>query len=327
MDTAPAPRIAVPAEIEAAALRGLDPAAPVCTLSGETMGTTWQVQAALSHRLKLDSDDLKAKIQARLDAVVGEMSHWDEASNLCRFNRADKGTTTHLPRDFAKVMVCALNIARESDGAFDPAQGRLTDLWGLGPNPAPAEPQATAIAKALSESGWHKLAFDPATAALQQPGGLWLDLSGIAKGYAVDAVADLLGTYGIGHALVEIGGECTGRGMRPDGDPWWVDLESPPGLALPPLRVALHQLSVATSGDYLRGAHTLDPRTGWPAIHGTTAVSVLHRRCVEADAWATALSVVKLPDAQALAIRHDLAARIVLRSGAEWLSPTLRAML
>lgn len=327
MEADPAPRIAVPVEIDAAALRGFDPAAPVCTLSGETMGTTWQVQAALPKRLGLVADGLTSKIQARLDSIVGEMSHWDEASILCRFNRANAGSATQLPTDFAQVIACALNVARESDGAFDPAQGQLTDLWGLGPNPAPAEPEATAIAEAQSVSGWRKLAFDPSTSALHQPGGLWLDLSGIAKGYAVDAVADLLGTLGISHALVEIGGECTGRGMRPDGDPWWVDLESPPGLSLSPLRVALHQLSVATSGDYLRGAHTLDPRTGWPAIHGTTAVSVLHRHCMEADAWATALGVVKLPEAQALAIRHDLAARIVLRSGAEWLSPALRAML
>lgn len=324
---APAPRIAVPTDIAAAALRGFDPAAPLCMISGHTMGTTWQVQAALPAKANITATDLQTHIDARLAGIVREMSHWKADSDLSRFNHAPAQSAIALPPDFATVMACALGIARQSDGAFDPAQGRLTDVWGLGPRPATGEPDDTAIADALHLSGWHKLAFAPEPAMLRQPGGLWLDLSGIAKGYAADAVADLLGHLGLGHALVNIGGECAGRGIRPDGDPWWVDLESPPGIALAPLRVALHQLSVATSGDYLRGAHTLDPRSGRPAIHATTAVSVIHRQCMEADAWATALSVVSLPDAQTLAIRHDLAVRIVLRSGAEWLSPALRAML
>lgn len=324
---APAPRIAVPTAIDAAALRNFDSTAPLCMISGQTMGTTWQVQAALPASANITAADLQARIDARLDVIVREMSHWQADSDLSRYNNAAAQSAVALPPDFATVMACALDIARHSDGAFDPAQGRLTDIWGLGPRPATGEPDDTAIAEALRLSGWHKLAFAPDTAMLHQPGGLWLDLSGIAKGYAADAVADLLGRLGLGHALVNIGGECAGRGMRPDGDPWWVDLECPPGLALAPLRVALHQLSVATSGDYLRGAHTLDPRSGRPAIHATTVVSVIHQRCMEADAWATALSVVALPDAQMLAIRHDLAARIVLRSGAEWLSPALRAML
>lgn len=327
IDLAPAPRIAVPVDIDAAALRGFDPAAPLCMIDGQTMGTTWQVQAALPAKAGFTANDLRLRIQARLDGIVREMSHWADDSDLSRYNHAAAGSAITLPPDFATVMACALAIADRCDGAFDPAQGRLTDLWGLGPRPANGVPDESAIAEALHLSGWRKLAFAPETAMLRQPGGLWLDLSGIAKGHAADMVADLLGSLGLGHALVNVGGECVGRGMRPDGDPWWVDLESPPGLALPPLRVALHQLCVATSGDYLRGAHTLDPRTGHPAIHVTTAVSVIHRRCMEADAWATALSVAELPDAQALAIRHDLAARIVLRSGAEWLSPALQAML
>lgn len=326
-ETCPAPRLAVPTQIAAAGLRGHDPAAPVCALSGETMGTTWQVRAAVPHRLGLSATHLSARIAARLKEIVRALSHWDASSDLCAFNRAKPGTAIALAPDFATVMACALTVAQASDGAFDPAQGRLTDLWGLGPRPWQGEPDPGTLAEARKASGWRRLAYDPATATLRQPGGLWLDLSGIAKGHAADAVADLLAGLGMAHALVEIGGEWAGRGIRPDGDPWWIDLESPPGLALPPLRIALHQLGVATSGDYLRGAHTLDPRTGQPAIHATTAVSVLHRQCMAADAWATALSVADPDAAQALATRHGLAARIVSRAGTEWLSPALQAML
>lgn len=321
------PRIAVPAAIDPAALAGHDPAARVAVFGGETMGTTWSVQAALSGGDPAGEAALTEAITARLATICTQMSHWDKASLLSRFNTAPAGSTITLPRDFAQVIAGALAVAQASGGAFDPALGRLTDLWGLGPNPAPAPPSLAALTQARAAGGWHRLAFDPAWATLHQPGGVWLDLSGIAKGFAVDAIADLLAARGVRHALVEIGGECAARGLRPDGDPWWVDLEAPPAASLPGLRVALHGLAVATSGDYLRGAHTLDPVTGQPLMGAVTAVSVLHPSCMQADAWATALGAAPLPRAQQLATAHALAARMVLRSGEEWLSPALQAML
>jgi thiamine biosynthesis lipoprotein len=323
----PAPRIAVPDAIDPAALRGFDPAAPVVTCSGATMGTRWQVHAALPPVLGLDAAMLGARIQARLDGIVADMSHWEQTSHLCRFNRAHAGSRIALSPDLAAVIADALEIAAASQGAFDPSLGRLTDIWGLGPWKRERDPTAREIAIARAASGWQRLAFDPGHRILRQPGGLWLDLSGIAKGFAVDAVADLLARHGVHHVLVEIGGELAGRGLRPDGDPWWVDIEDPPGLSLPRLRIALHQLSVATSGDYLRGAHTIDPRTGRPAIHDTTAVTVLHPCCMRADGWATALGTVPFAAARQMACDHALIARIVLRDGTEWISPALAAMM
>ena len=140
----------------------------------------------------------------------------------------------------------------------------------------------------------------------------------------------MLAARGIGHCLVEVGGECVGRGMRPDGDPWWVELEAPPELRVKPIRVALHQLAVATSGDYVRGRHTIDPRTGKRIANGVASVSVLHARAMEADAWATALTVLGREEGAALAVREGLAARIITRDGGmtrEWLSPALVAMV
>jgi thiamine biosynthesis lipoprotein len=274
----------------------------------------------------VDRAALRAAIQQRLDGIVGEMSHWDDASLLSAFNRAEPGSWTTLPPDFARVIACALAVAERSDGAFDPAIGRLTDLWGLGPNPMHSEPSAQDVAAAHAASGWQRLAFDAGAARLRQPGGLWLDLSGIAKGYAADAVADLLQQHGLFHVLAEVGGECVGRGMRPDGDPWWVEAEAPDSFAGPSLRIALHQLAVATSGDYLAGAHTIDPASGWPAIDATSAVTVLHASCMVADAWASAL-LARPHAAHEIAVREGLAARIVERDGGEWLSPALCRML
>nr|WP_276046577.1 MULTISPECIES: FAD:protein FMN transferase [unclassified Sphingomonas] len=289
------------------------------------MGTGWRVLVAV--RPGAAVEPLHTAIQQRLDGLVAEMSHWLATSTLGRFNQAPAGSATVLPPDFAHVMAAALDIAARSGGAFDPALGRLTDCWGLGPRTVAQPPAADAIAAAQAESGWQRLTFDPAARRLHQPGGVWLDLSGIAKGHAADVVAAVIAAAEHGHALVEVGGECVGRGIRPDGDPWWVELEAPPGVALAPLRVALHQLAVATSGDYVRGAHTLDPRTGRPIGHDTAAVSVLHASAMIADAWASALTVIEPEAALALATREQLAARIVSRSGREWLSPALAAML
>ncbi len=292
------------------------------------MGTYWRVRIAAPPGLDLAA--VRTAITARLATIVEEMSHWSPTSSLSRFNSAPGGSWTTLPPDFAVVMATGLAIAERSDGAFDPTIGRLTDLYGLGPNPAASPPAAEAIEAALTVSGWRRLAFDAGARQLRQSGGLWLDLSGIAKGHAVDTVANLLDGMGLRHALVEIGGECAGRGMRPDSEPWWVDLETPPGVTLPPLRIALHQIAVATSGNYVRGDHSLDPRTGQPIRNGVVSASVLHASAMQADAWATAITVLGQDGGADLARRERLAARIVCVTGEsveEWISPALALML
>ena len=320
-------RIALPPTIDAAAFAARDPSAVVIDLHGETMGTSWSVRFAAP--AGTDPSAIRAAIVARLAGLVAEMSHWVPDSLLCRFNRSAPGTWTTLPPDFAHVMMRGLAIAALTGGAFDPAIGRLVDAWGFGPVPVAAPPSALDIETARATSGWSRLSFAPGGAHLRQPGGTALDLSGIAKGHAVDAIADLLRDSGIPTALVEIGGELVGRGIRPDGDPWWVDLESPPGLALPPLRIALHGQAVATSGDYRRGAHTLDPRTGRPIETGVESVSVIHQTALDADAWATALTVLGA-DGLSLAHNRGIAARLVTMidgSAQEYVTPALAEML
>lgn len=290
------------------------------------MGTGWSVRCAVpaGH----DMAAVQAAIEARLADLVAQTSHWDAGSALCRFNALPPGGVATLPGDLAAVIDLSLRIAHASGGAFDPAIGRLVDLWGFGPPGPQPPPGCHAVAAARRVSGWHRLRWNAGDRRLRQPGGLALDLSGVAKGHAVDAVADLLAERGIGHCLVEIGGELVGRGLRPDGDPWWVELEDPPGIALPPVRVALHQCAVATSGDYLRGTHSIDPRTGRPATNGVAAVSVIAATAMLADAWATAIAVGWPDDATIAA--HRIAARIVLRDAdgmREVLTPALAAML
>lgn len=298
-------------------------------LVGETMGTSW------SAKIVGGSDDLADEIGKVLDRVVAQMSHWEPGSDISRFNAGEPGRWQPLPREFEAVLARALQVSEASGGAFDPAMGALADLWGFGPAGARPFPADSAIDEALRNSGARHIEQESRRARRLVPAQL--DFSGIAKGYAVDAVADRL--RGLGHRdfLIEIGGELRGEGIRPDGQPWWVDLEPVPGYALAPIRVALHGLSVATSGDYRRTfthagkryAHTLDPRTGRPLENGVASVTVLHPSCMLADAWATALTVLGA-EGMALAEKEELAAHMVVRKGAafeEHLSPALREML
>lgn len=319
------PRLAVP-PIDPAALTGWDPRTAVMELGGATMGTRWQVRFAAPPRLDLPA--LTHAIEAMLDGVVAEMSHWAPESLLSRFNNAPVGRWMALPPDFATVMAAALDLASATDGAFDPAVGGLVDLWGFGPTPRVGTPVEAAIAAVLAQGGWRQLRFDPAERRLQRLSDVRLDLSGIAKGHAVDRLATVLAARDIRHSLVEIGGEFVGLGMRPDGDPWWIELETP-GMVAAPIRVALHQLAVATSGDYVRGRHTIDPRSG-RAVGHALAVSVVHRSAMLADGWATALGVVAPDEMIALAEAQELMVRALIRQRdgvREWISPALAALI
>jgi len=328
-------RVVVPLEIAATA-----PAlgAVVHCLHGQTMGTSWC--AKFSGPRALDGVGLQRAIQRVLDGVVAQMSPWEPGSDLSRFNRAAAGDWQTLPAAFAQVMACAMAVARASDGAFDPTAGELVNLWGFGPpGRVAAAPTPSCIDAARARCGWWRLA-QRGGEQLQQPGGLLLDLSAIAKGFGVDEVARLLAQRGFENHLVEVGGELRGAGVRPDGQPWWVDLHVPPEKTMAPLaptRIALHGLSVATSGDYLRcfddhgvrRSHTLDPRSGWPVSHGLASVSVLHAECMWADAWSTALTVLGPQQGLALATRLGLAALFVERRDAglvETLSPAMAAL-
>ena len=299
------------------------------------MGMTWSARAVLPAGLA--SDIAREAVQARLDRLVAEVSHWEPASALSRFNRAGAGEQVALPDDLWAVLETGLALAAGSDGAFDPTMGRLVDLWGFGPAGPREAPTPQAVADARADAGWRRLQLSDVGRSARQPGGLALDLSGIAKGYGVDLAVETLATLGVTACLVEIGGELKGAGVRPTGEPWWVEIETPPDLAPAPepIRLALHGLAVATSGDYRlsreadgrRLAHTLDPRTGAPLEGAPASVTVIHERCMMADALSTVLTVLGPDAGMAYAEAEGIAARILARSGDERLSSAFQAML
>lgn len=286
------------------------------------MGTSWSAQ------IVAPPAGCTAAIEAALARIIDQMSHWDADSVISRFNRAPIGEWVPLPTEMLTVLRAGLDMARLSDGAFDPAIGRLVDHWGFGPNPTSS---AYAIARP-----WSRIEVERGHA--RRLADVALDFSGIAKGFAVDAVAEELRDMGVANFLIEIGGELRGDGIKPDLQPWWVDVEPPIDLPVPTLRVALCDMAMATSGDYRRfrmqdGArlsHSIDPLTGHPIAQGVASVTVLHEQAMLADAWATAITVMGPNRGMHLATRHGLAARLVMRtdSGAqEYMTPAMAAML
>lgn len=313
------------------------PSARMLELGGHTMGTTWSVKlygAALPPRETLQRD-----IEAELQLVVAQMSTWEAQSALSLYNSAAAGWHT-LPQPCFDVIAAALDVAKQSTGAYDPTVGPVVNLWGFGPDArGDALPGVTDIDAARARCGWWRVALNEAQRAVLQPGDAYIDLSAIAKGYGVDRVAAHLREAGCDSFLVEVGGELCGEGVKPDGQPWWVELEYPVGRASAPLIVALHGLAVATSGDYRRCwfdadgkryAHTIDPRTGAPVRHGLASVSVLHNRCMLADALSTALMVMGVEEGMQYAAEHDIAALFIDRDNGRYvesMSPAMAAML
>lgn len=328
-------RVLVPLEINS--VPPAEIGAVIHTLRGETMGTTWSVKFAGD--AMLPRAELWEGIQAELDRVVAQMSTWLPESDLSKFNRARAGYWRNLPAEFTKVLDYALFVATNTGGAYDPTVGPLVNLWGFGPERSTSRiPRSTDIDAAKERCGWAKITLDAAGCRARQTGGVSLDLSSIAKGFGVDLVAIYLQQQGLVSYLVEVGGELRGFGVKPDGLPWWVSLESPQAEGEPETIVALHGLSVATSGNYrryfhengVRYSHTIDPRTGYPIAHNVASVTVLHAECMVADALSTALTVLGPEEGMAYAVENNLAALFVEQKEtgfAERMTPALAAML
>jgi thiamine biosynthesis lipoprotein len=289
-------------------------------LLGETMGTEWSL-AAVAPPGSTD-DLLRRALEEVFARIISQMSQWDEESDLSRFNRAAPGTSHRLQKELAHVLDCALHIARASAGAFDPTIGTASDLWGFGYWSIPDRLPSKQDAAGTRRHRWTDVTLEENGRVLLQPGGLRLDLSGIAKGFAVDAGMEALSRLGVDHALLNIGGELRGSGLRADGLPWWVDIEVPPSSTAQTTRVGLTGWSIATSGSYSRRrwvesqswSHTIDPESGLPLTDDILAVTVLHPGCMQADALATAITVLGTEKGLAFAETNAIPARMVTKS-------------
>lgn len=290
--------------------------------SGRTMGTGYTVKA-VGVPETIDAQTLQARIDAILAGINRRMSTYDQNSELSRFNRNPSTEWVAISDELALVIKEALRISRVSGGAFDPTVGPLVNLWGFGPEMKDDEvPSQEALDAARARVGYEKVELRAAPSALRKArGDIYLDLSAVAKGYAVDRVAAYLESLNIPDYMVEIGGELRAKGHNPRGEPWNIAIEKPvPGEQSIQRIVQLTGDGVATSGDYRnffekdgqRYSHAIDPHTGWPIHHRLASVTVIDPSCMHADALATTLLVLGPEAGFELAQRQDLAAFFIV---------------
>lgn len=295
-------------------------------LSGSAFGTTWHVRL-VAQRGPPAPAALASEIRSVLDAVDAHMSTWRDDSEISRFNASRSTGWYSVAPETARAVREALEVHRLSGHAFDPTVAPLVALWGFGATGSSRRlPPAAAEIRAVLprvDAGKLRVRDDP-PALRKVRSDLSLDLSGVGKGYAVDAVARRLEALGLRQFLVEVGGELRGRGEGPMGGPWRVGIERPePGAGAIGWVVALADASLATSGDYRRffewegrrRSHVIDPRSGRPVEHDLVSVSVLAAQAARADAWATALLVLGPEAGWRVAEREGLAVLFVRDRG------------
>ena len=284
------------------------------------MGTTYTVKVApgASPSLATRIAELEGRVRQALDEVDRLMSTFRPDSELSRFNRAPANVPVALSPDTIEVFSLALEVHRESGGAFDVTVGPLVEAWGFGPERHRRPPAADALQELRDRVGSHLLQLDPAAGTLTKiREGVECDLSAVAKGYAADRVATALAAAGVDRYMVELGGEVRVHGLNRNDRPWQIGVERPlPGQRGVQRILPLTEGGLATSGDYRnfyeiggrRYSHALDPRTGAPVTHSLASVSVLAADCATADAWATALLVLGPDEGYRLAEERNIRA-------------------
>lgn len=283
--------------------------------TGEAMGTTYSIQADCAGALPSD------RIDAELVRLNALMSTYDPDSELSRFNRGPVGVALPVSPELVEVVAAAFVVSEQTQGAFDATVAPLVSLWGFGAHAARRLPGDKEVAQALHSVGYRRVAYENEPPTLTKLLPATLDLSGIAKGFAVDRLAGLLDDVGCRSYLIEFGGEVRARARAPGGGPWRVGVESPSGPDT--MRILLLGTNaLATSGDYrqyresdgVRVSHVIDPRTGYPVSHRLASVTVVADTAMMADAYATAMLVMGENEARRFAGEMDLAALFVVRA-------------
>ena len=296
----------------------------IAELRGSTMGTYYSIKlVATPDAAALER--MKQAVNQRLDAINRQMSTYIDDSDLMRFNRSAGSDWQSVPGAVAHLVQQALRISEFSAGRYDITVGPLVNLWGFGSQGVPeSSPTAAEVADTLARVGYQRLQVRADPPALKKSvAGLEIDLSSIAKGWAVDQLAALVEEFGVRDYLVEIGGELRARGVKPSGETWRIAVEKPlrDGRALQRV-IDLRNYAMATSGDYRNYyqegdryySHTIDPLRGYPVQHRLASVTVVADTCAEADGWATALLALGEHDGPRLAVKLGLKSLFLVRT-------------
>jgi thiamine biosynthesis lipoprotein len=300
---------------------------------GATMGTSYSIKI-VDLPSGLAVEQLAQAVTQLLTHVDKEqMSTYAPESELSRLNRSPVNTPVAISAEMAEVLGLAIEISELTNGAFDVTVGPLVNRWGFGPQTSVAGaldarvPSQAEIDSLLERVGYRYLQLDRQNLTLLKTADVYIDLSGIAKGFGVDEVAEYFDGLGIASYFIEIGGELRIKGYKPGQQTWVPAIEKPVDTA-PQVHNIFYangeSIAVAGSGDYrnyfeengVHYSHEIDPVTGRPVSHNLAAVYVIESTAARADAMATAYMVLGAEKGFELAQRLNKAVYFVTKSTA-----------
>lgn len=262
-----------------------------------------KVHGTLYHLTYLSPDgkSLRAEYEKEFNEFDMSLSTFKDNSIISRINKND--TTVEVDSLFRTVFEESIRISEATDGAFDITVAPLVNAWGFGFD-SKDDITEKQIEEILSHVGYKKVRLEGNKLRKDDP-QIMLDASAIAKGYSSDVVAQLLEKNGVKRYLVEIGGECTIKGMNPNGQRWSIGITKPVDDSTQQQNelqsiVELTDCGMATSGNYRqfyykdgkKYAHTINPKDGHPVNHSLLSATIVANNCMEADALATACMVM-----------------------------------
>ncbi len=258
-------------------------------------------------------EDLNPEIVNELNKVDNSLSPFNNNSIITHVNRNENVKVNDM---FTHVFDIAMQVSKETDGAFDITVAPLVNAWGFGFKNG-INPTQQVIDSLKQIIGYQKVRLVNGKVKKNDP-RIMLDCSAIAKGYGSDVVARFLETKGVKNYMVEIGGEIVTKGLNNKRLPWKIGVTKPTDDTLDvntELQTVLNvtDIAMATSGNYRnfyykggkKYAHTIDPHTGYPVQHNILSSTVLAKDCATADAYATSFMVMGLEKARKLLEKHS----------------------
>ncbi|BFM06999.1 FAD:protein FMN transferase [Halioxenophilus aromaticivorans] len=296
-------------------------------ISGPTMGTSYNI-TLVGQRSQQELERLQAGIDAILEHINQVASTYIDDSELMLFNAAPIGRPIDVSNELYELLAISAQVFALTSGAYDVTVGPVVNLWGFGPGVDFSQqrqvPETEALTQALAKVGFDSLSLGEDSHEVSKAKAISVDLSSVAKGYAVDELAEYLLAQNVVDFLVEVGGEIRVSGQNRRAEPWRIGIEMPSLTPTDPAQaVSITDAGMATSGDYrnffvrdgIRYSHTLDPRTGRPITHNLASVTVIEASSALADALATGLSVMGETDAMEVCRRNQLACFFIIHDG------------
>lgn len=289
-------------------------------INGNTMGTYYVIKYHPKNIDQLNGNKVKDLIALSLQKINNQMSTYLEKSEITKFNHNKILTENIISHEFYYVLKFSLDLAQKTSGYFDPTIGPLVNIWGFGPKKKQHRPSYKEINKVLKYVGYNKISLTK-NGIIKKHQDVYLDLSSVAKGFAVDYLSGELNKIGINNHLVEIGGEIKAQGYK-NKKSWVVGIESPINGRKVLKTVNLNNKSIATSGSYrnfinINGSkvsHIVNPKTGQAFISNLISVSIIAKSCMEADALATALISMGEKLAISFVKKNKLSAMFIIKT-------------